>query len=92
MNSINWDITYLDIQRMPLTLFYYYHVIHLTQDHQRMILTFTTIMHELCTVERVFGEIDLRWGILWKSLTCSLANATIFVEGAMRLHKFLVDC
>ena len=43
------------------------------------------------TVECAFGEIDLRWGIFWKRLTCSLANATLIIEGAMRLHNFLVD-
>ena len=43
------------------------------------------------TVECAFGEIDLRWGILWKRLTCSLENTTTIIEGAMRLHNFLVD-
>ena len=43
------------------------------------------------TVECAFGEIDLRWGIFWKRLKCSLENAAIIIEGSMRLHNFLVD-
>ena len=43
------------------------------------------------TVECAFGEIDLRWGIFWKRLTCSLDNSALIVEGAMRIHNYLVD-
>ena len=43
------------------------------------------------TVECAFGEIDLRWGIFWKRLNYSLENSAIIMEGAMRLHNFLVD-
>ena len=43
------------------------------------------------TVECAFGEIDLRWGIFWKRLVCSLDNTTIIIEGSMRLHNFLVN-
>ena len=43
------------------------------------------------TVECAFGEIDLRWGIFWKRLNYSLKNAAVIIEGAMRLHNFLVD-
>ena len=43
------------------------------------------------TVECAFGEIDLRWGIFWKRLTCTLENACLIIEGAMRLHNILVD-
>ena len=35
--------------------------------------------------------IDMRWGIFWKRLNCSLENAAIIIEGAMRLHNYLVD-
>ena len=43
------------------------------------------------TVECAFGEIDLRWGIFWKRLTCSLDHASVIIEGAMRLHNFIID-
>ena len=43
------------------------------------------------TVECSFGEIDLRWGIFWKRLNCSLAHAAIIIEGSMRIHNYLVD-
>ena len=43
------------------------------------------------TVECAFGEIDMRWGIFWKRLKCSLENAALIIEASMRLHKFLVD-
>ena len=43
------------------------------------------------TVECAFGEIDLRWGIFWKRLNCSLETAAVIIEGAMRLHNYLVN-
>ena len=43
------------------------------------------------TVECAFGEIDLRWGIFWKRMMCSLEHAALIIEGAMCLHNFLVD-
>ena len=43
------------------------------------------------TVECAFGEIDMRWGIFWKRLNCKLEHAAIIIEGAMRLHNYLVD-
>ena len=43
------------------------------------------------TVECAFGEIDLRWGIFWKRLKYALTNNFLIIEGAMRIHNFLVD-
>ena len=43
------------------------------------------------TVECAFGEIYLRWGVFWKKLTGSLDHSALIIEGAMRLHNFLVD-
>ena len=43
------------------------------------------------TVECAFGEINMRWDIFWKPLRCSVDKATIIIEGAMRLHIFLVE-
>ena len=43
------------------------------------------------TVECAFGEIDLRWGIFWIFLNFALSNSILIVEGAMRIHNFLVD-
>ena len=43
------------------------------------------------TVECAFGEIDLRWGIFWKRLNGSLSNSFTIIEGAMRIHNFLID-
>jgi len=43
------------------------------------------------TVECAFGEINMRWGIFWKPLRCSLDKSTIIIEGAMRLHNYLVE-
>lgn len=40
------------------------------------------------TVKCAFGEIDLMCGIFWKRLTYSLVNATISIEGTMKLHNF----
>ena len=40
------------------------------------------------TVECEFGEIDLRWGIFWKRLCCSLEHTVLICKGAMHLHTF----
>ena len=42
-------------------------------------------------VECTFGEIDLRWGILWRSLQFSLRNNIRVIDACMRLHNFIVD-
>ena len=42
-------------------------------------------------VECAFGEVDLRWGILWRPLKFSLINNTSVIDACMRLHNFIVD-
>lgn len=42
-------------------------------------------------VECAFGEIDLRWGILWRRLSFTLAHNIKVVDATMRLHNFIVD-
>lgn len=42
-------------------------------------------------VECTFAEIHLRWGISWKRLKFSLDKIPLIIEGAMQLHKFLLD-
>lgn len=42
-------------------------------------------------VECAFGEIDLRWGILWRPLKFSLAHNIDVVDACLRLHNFIVD-
>jgi len=43
------------------------------------------------SVECAFGEIDLRWGILWSTLRFSLAHNVNVIDACMRLHNFIVD-
>lgn len=43
------------------------------------------------SVECAFGEIDLRWGILWKELEYSLEFNCSIIDVCMRLHNFIVD-
>ena len=43
------------------------------------------------TVECEFGETNIRRGIFWKKLACSMNTTTIIIEGAMRLHNLLVE-
>ena len=43
------------------------------------------------SVECAFGEIDLRWGILWKELELSLDFNCTIIDVCMRLHNFIVD-
>jgi hypothetical protein len=42
-------------------------------------------------VECAFGEIDLRWGILWRPLQFSMKHNTQVIDACMRLHNFIVD-
>jgi hypothetical protein len=42
-------------------------------------------------VECAFGEIELRWGILWRPLQCSLAHNCQIIDACMRLHNFIVE-
>ena len=42
-------------------------------------------------VECAFGEIDLRWGILWRPLQFSLDLNCKVIDACMRLHNFIVD-
>ena len=42
-------------------------------------------------VECAFGEIDLRWGILWSPLRFSLKHNVNVIDACMRLHNFIVD-
>jgi hypothetical protein len=42
-------------------------------------------------VECAFGEIDMRWGILWKPLGFKLKNTTQIIDACFRLHNFIVD-
>jgi hypothetical protein len=42
-------------------------------------------------VECAFGEIELRWGILWRHLQCSLAHNCQIIDACMRLHNFIVE-
>ena len=42
-------------------------------------------------VECAFGEIDLRFGMLWKKLAFDLHNSTRVIDACLRLHNFLVD-
>ena len=43
------------------------------------------------TVECAFSEIDLRWRLFWRRLIVSLKHSFVIIEGAMRIHNFLVD-
>ncbi len=43
------------------------------------------------SVECAFGEIDLRWGILWKELEFSLALNCKIIDVCMRMHNFIVE-
>merc|ERR1711982_33935 len=42
-------------------------------------------------VECTFGEVDLRWGILWRPLQFSLKNNIHVIDACLRLHNFIID-
>ena len=43
------------------------------------------------TIECTFGEIDMRWGILWKPLCFTLKNNIRIIDSCFRLHNFIVN-
>jgi len=43
------------------------------------------------SVECVFGEIDLRWGILWRPLCFNMKHNINTIDACLRLHNFIVD-
>jgi len=42
-------------------------------------------------IECTFGEIDQRWGILWRPLRFSMKHNTQIIDACIRLHNFIVD-
>ncbi|EJK58257.1 hypothetical protein THAOC_21635 [Thalassiosira oceanica] len=42
-------------------------------------------------IECTFGEVDLRWGILWSPLKFSLRNNIKVIDACLMLHNFIVD-
>ena len=42
-------------------------------------------------VECAFGEIDMRWGILWRPLQFMLSKNIKVIDAALRLHNFIVS-
>ena len=42
-------------------------------------------------VECTFGEVDRRWGILWRPLEGKLANHRYTIDSCLRLHNFIID-
>ena len=42
-------------------------------------------------VECTFGEIDMRWGILWSPLKYSLRRNAKIIDACLRLHNFIVE-
>ena len=42
-------------------------------------------------VECCFGEVDRRWGVLWKPLVGKLKSHKHTIDACLRLHNFIVD-
>eukprot|EP00808_Paulinella_micropora_P016148 g1509.t1 len=42
-------------------------------------------------VERAFGMLTARWGILWKPVSASLAGTLSILKSCFRLHNFCID-
>ena len=43
------------------------------------------------TIERAFGILVRRWGILWRPMECSVAKATVRATVCAKLHNICVD-
>jgi DDE superfamily endonuclease len=43
------------------------------------------------TIERAFGMLVARWGILWRSMSCSLVHSLWVVQAVLRLHNFAIN-
>ena len=44
------------------------------------------------SVECTFGEVDRRWGVLWRPLKGLLSNHKNTIDACLRLHNFIIDC
>jgi hypothetical protein len=42
-------------------------------------------------IECIFGEVDQRWGILWRALQFTLEHNIDIIDSCMRLHNFIVN-
>jgi hypothetical protein len=42
-------------------------------------------------VERVFGILQARWGILWRPLRCDFANVKFLLIALCRLHNYIIQ-
>lgn len=43
------------------------------------------------SIEYIFREINVQWGILWRPLIFSIKHNTQVIDACLRLHKFIVD-
>ena len=43
------------------------------------------------SIQCTSGEVDMRWGILWKPLGFTLSNNIQVIDKCIRLHNFIVD-
>ena len=42
-------------------------------------------------IECTFGEVNMRWGILWRPLGFTMRNNVQIIDACLRLHNFIVD-
>ena len=41
------------------------------------------------SIEHTFGEIDMRWGILWRPLAFSMKHNTQVIDACLHLHNLI---
>ena len=65
---------------------------HLIMQEQDQLRTHSIFLSNMrIYVECAFGEIDRRWGILWKPLQGSLDSHKYTIDSCLRLHNFIVN-
>jgi DDE superfamily endonuclease len=69
---------------------------HQSDDHRRTLyLKMRTFNHVLSsqriTIERAFGQLVRRWGILWCANSCRLKNVSLMVQCCAKLHNICVE-
>ena len=61
-------------------------VANLKEDNFNFFLSSCRLYVECC-----FGEVDRRWGILWRPLMGKLKNHKETIDACLRLHNFIVE-
>ena len=61
------------------------------QEYLKMLAFNNRLSGQRITIERAFGMLVRRWGILWNPLRMSIHNSTRICTACVRLHNFCIE-